>query len=307
MGQSRYIIGIDLGTTNSAVAYVDLADPSDPPAIRLFKVPQLMGPARVEDDQGLPSFLYLPGAHDLTPGATALPWDLDRDYAVGAFARDQGSLVPARLISSAKSWLCHAGVDREAPILPWGSPTEVPHLSPVEAASRYLSHLREAWDHNKSEGRAEFTMGQSDVVLTVPASFDEVARELTVKAARDAGLGRLTLLEEPQAAFYSWVRSQGEFWREQLHEGDLVLVCDVGGGTTDFSLISVTGAGAELGTGAGLDCPGERGEAPAWQGARKTHTRRYATDEQHRQGGWIGRRSGQVIPERVLRGSTWVQ
>ena len=247
MGQSRYIIGIDLGTTNSALAYVDLADAADPPSIRLFKVPQLLGPGQVEADQGLPSFLYLPGAHDLPPGSTALPWDSARDYAVGAFARDQGGLVPARLISSAKSWLCHAGVNREEPILPWGSPSEVPHLSPVEVAARYLKHLREAWDHTKSEGRTEWTMGQSDVVLTVPASFDEVARELTVKAARQAGLGRLTLLEEPQAAFYSWVRSQGEFWREQLRQGDLVLVCDVGGGTTDFSLIEVTDAGAELG------------------------------------------------------------
>ena len=246
MAQSRYIIGIDLGTTNCAVAYVDLADPADPPPIRLFNVPQLVAEHRVEPQPGLPSFLYLPGAHDLPAGATALPWDPQRgDYAVGAFARDQGALVPARLISSAKSWLCHAGVDREGEILPWGSPAEVPHLSPVEAAARYLQHLREAWDHSMRNGRDEWTMAHSDVVLTVPASFDEVARELTVRAARQAGLERLTLLEEPQAAFYSWVRSQGDFWTEQLSVGQQVLVCDVGGGTTDLSLIAVTGGDDE--------------------------------------------------------------
>jgi molecular chaperone DnaK (HSP70) len=245
MGQSRYIVGIDLGTTNSAVAYVDLADRAEVPPIRLFKLPQLVDQARVEAHPSLPSFLYLPGSHDLPAGATALPWDPARDFAVGIFAREQGALVPARLVSSAKSWLCHSGVDRTAGILPWGSPSEIPHVSPIEASARYLAHMREAWDHQMSNGRPEWTLGQSDVVLTVPASFDEVARELTVRAAREAGLGRLTLLEEPQAAFYSWVRSQGDAWREQLSDGQTVLVCDVGGGTTDFSLIAVRGSGEE--------------------------------------------------------------
>jgi molecular chaperone DnaK (HSP70) len=246
MGQSRYITGIDLGTTNSAVAYVDLADPAEQPPIRLFKIPQLTELARVEPLPWLPSFLYLPGSHDLPPGATALPWDPQRDYAVGTFARDQGALVPSRLVSSAKSWLCHDGVDRRSGILPWGAPSDVLHLSPVDASARYLQHMREAWDHSMSNGRPEWTMGQSDVVLTVPASFDEVARELTVAAARKAGLARLTLLEEPQAAFYSWVRSQGDYWREQLSPGQQVLVCDVGGGTTDFSLFAVRGEGEEM-------------------------------------------------------------
>ena len=245
MGQSRYIIGIDLGTTNSAVSYVDLADPAEQPPIRLFKIPQLTDLSQVEPQPWLPSFLYLPGPHDLPGGATALPWDAQRDYAVGTFARDQGALVPSRLVSSAKSWLCHDGVDRQSGILPWGSPSDVPHLSPVEASARYLQHMREAWDHGMSNGRPEWTMGQSDVVLTVPASFDEVARELTVAAARQAGLARLTLLEEPQAAFYSWVRSQGDYWREQLSPGQQVLVCDVGGGTTDFSLFAVRGGEGE--------------------------------------------------------------
>jgi len=246
MAQSRYIIGIDLGTTNSALAYVDLADEAERPPIRLFSVPQLVDAAKVGKQPGLPSFLYLPGAHELVSGATALPWDESRGYAVGAFARDQGALVPARLVNSAKSWLCHAGVDRESDLLPWGQSSDVPHISPVEASSRYLRHLREAWDQEMSSGRSEWCMAKNDVVLTVPASFDEVARELTVRAAREAGIERLTLLEEPQAAFYSWVRSQGEFWRDQLDDGDTVLVCDVGGGTSDFSLIAVRGEGEQM-------------------------------------------------------------
>jgi molecular chaperone DnaK (HSP70) len=246
MGQSRYIVGIDLGTTNCAVSYVDLADPAERPEIRLFQIPQLVDEGKVADQPGLPSFLYLPGPHDLPAGATALPWAAERDYVVGTFARDQGARVPARLVHSAKSWLVHGGVDRQAPILPWGSPSEVPHLSPIEAASRYLQHMCEVWDHSMSNGRPEWTLAQSDVVLTVPASFDEVARELTVKAAHKAGLRQLTLLEEPQAAFYSWVRSQGEFWQEDLEDGQHVLVCDVGGGTTDFSLIAVRGEGEQM-------------------------------------------------------------
>ncbi|MFH1130504.1 MAG: Hsp70 family protein [Pseudomonadota bacterium] len=246
VGQSRYIIGIDLGTTNSAMAYADLADSAEVPTVRLFEVPQLVGVATWASRPGLPSFLYLPGAHDLPSGATALPWVSNRDYVVGDFAREQGALIPGRLVLSAKSWLCHNGVDRESDILPWGSSSEVPHLSPVEVSARYLQHFREAWDHKMSEGRSEWSMAQCEVVLTVPASFDEVARKLTVRAAHLAGLQRLTLLEEPQAAFYSWIRSQGEDWKEQLTDGDLVLVCDVGGGTTDFSLIVVRGSGAKM-------------------------------------------------------------
>ncbi|MBK8481380.1 MAG: Hsp70 family protein [Proteobacteria bacterium] len=246
MAQARYIVGIDLGTTNSAVAYVDLGDPAEQPPLRLLQLPQLVAPGQVAAQPTLPSFLYLPGAHDLPGGATALPWDAARDYAVGVLARDQGAVVPARLVSSAKSWLCHGGVDRLAPLLPWGSPSEVPHLSPVVAAARYLQHLREVWDRQRSQGRVEWTLGRSDVVLTVPASFDEVARALTIEAARQAGLDRLTLLEEPQAAFYAWVGSQGEGWREQLRDGERVLVCDVGGGTSDFSLIAVHGSGATM-------------------------------------------------------------
>lgn len=246
MGQARYIVGIDLGTTNSAMAYVDLGDPADEKPIRLFSIPQVVEEGKISAESSLPSFLYLPGEHDLPEGAVALPWDSARDYVVGRFARDQGARVPARLISSAKSWLVHDKVDRQSALLPWGSPSSVPHLSPVDTAARYLSHMREAWDREMSQGRAEWSLAQCDVVLTVPASFDEVARELTVEAARRAGFVHLTLLEEPLAAFYSWVRGQGDLWREDLNDGDVVLVCDVGGGTTDFSLIAVRGEGDQM-------------------------------------------------------------
>ena len=241
MAKARYIVGIDLGTTNSAVASVDLADEAETPTIQLFGVSQLVATAKMGKPNQLPSFLYLPGSHDLPPGAIALPWDSNRPYAVGTFARDQGALVPSRLISSAKSWLCHGGVDREAPVLPWNAPAEVPHLSPVDVSTRFLQHMREAWDTEMSQRRPEWQLANCDVILTVPASFDEIARQLTLRAAKNAGLERVTLLEEPLAAFYSWIRAQGEDWKEQLTPGDVVLVFDVGGGTTDFSLVAVTG------------------------------------------------------------------
>src|SRR5262249_42717141 len=153
----------------------------------------------------LPSFLYLPGPHDLPPGAVALPWDVGRDYAVGEFARNHGARVPGRLVTSAKSWLCHAGVDRSAPLLPWSAPAGVPRISPVEASARYLRHMVESWNHVMAREREEDRLEKQAVVLTVPASFDDVARNLTVEAGRKAGLEDLTLLEEPQAAFYCWL------------------------------------------------------------------------------------------------------
>ncbi len=232
--KSRYIIGIDLGTTNSAAGYIDLHE-ATPGAIEIhtFKIPQLVAHERMGERTTLPSFLYLPGEFDLKPGETALPWAPDRDYAVGSFARDQGALVPERLVSSAKSWLCHGGVDREADILPWGAGVEVKKISPVTASSRYLRHIREAWDYSMPE-----PLEKQTVVLTVPASFDEVARELTLKAAVEAGLPSVILLEEPLAAFYSWLSLHEGNWHEYLLPGDLLLVCDVGGGTTDFTMIA---------------------------------------------------------------------
>jgi len=240
MPRSRYIVGIDLGTTNSAVAYADTAN--DGRTITPFPIPQVVSEGRVVPQSTLPSFLYLAGGHEIAPGALALPWDAQRDYAVGEFARVQGARVPGRLVSSAKSWLCHGGVDRNAKILPWGAPEEVNKISPVGASARYLAHVREAWDQSFPAA----PLAQQDVVLTVPASFDEVARELTVAAAEQAGLSRLILLEEPQAAFYAWLSANESDWQARLADVRLVLVVDVGGGTTDFSLIATRDDGRGL-------------------------------------------------------------
>ena len=229
----RFVVGVDLGTTNSAAAYVSLQD--DERRVHSLPIAQLVREGTLADRPALPSFLYLAGKHELGPGALALPWDTDRDYAVGEFAREQGARVPGHLVSSAKSWLCHGGVDREAAILPWGGADDVAKISPVDASARYLQHLREAWALRFPEDPLE----RQDVVLTVPASFDEVARELTVAAAQRAGIERLVLLEEPQAAFYAWVHHHERSWEEDLGDARLAVVVDVGGGTTDFSLIGI--------------------------------------------------------------------
>jgi molecular chaperone DnaK (HSP70) len=240
MSLARYLVGIDLGTTNCAVAYIDTAQSL---TVQHFPIPQLVNEATVASLPTLPSFLYLPGSHDLPAGSLALPWDRERTYAVGQFARVQGARVPGRLIASAKSWLCHPDVDRHAAILPWGAPPEVKKLSPVAASARYLLHLREAW--NQRMGR-QFTLETQQVVLTVPASFDEVARELTVQAAEEAGLPQVILLEEPQAAFYAWLAAHADSWQTSLQAGNMILVCDIGGGTTDLSLITVAEGKAHL-------------------------------------------------------------
>jgi len=239
--RSRYLVGIDLGTTNSAVAYIDTRERSgETPVVRSFDVPQLVAEGDTQPRPTLPSFLYLPGPHELPAGATRLPWETERDHAVGEFARRQGARVPARLVTSAKSWLCHGGVDRTAKILPWGDASdEVPRLSPVEASTRYLAHMREAWNHAIARGEESSFLETQEVALTVPASFDEVARELTLEAARRAGLTQVTMIEEPQAAFYAWIVGHEASWRDHLHAGQVILVCDVGGGTTDFTLIVV--------------------------------------------------------------------
>jgi hypothetical protein len=238
MAASRFVVGIDLGTTNSALAFVDTGR-GDSPRAEGLSVPQVVNPGVVEDRQVLPSFLYLPGPNEQPAGSLRLPWDANRDYAVGEFARNFGSQVPTRLVSSAKSWLCHAGVDRRAPILPWKAPEGGRTVSPLEASTRYLKHLAEVWNARVAKDVAGHRLEQQDIILTVPASFDAVARELTVEAARAAGFENLTLLEEPQAAFYAWLDACGEDWREQVRVGDLILVADVGGGTSDFTLIEV--------------------------------------------------------------------
>lgn len=235
---SRFVIGIDLGTTNSAVAYADTGAGKDS-AGKVFPIPQVVSPGTVEERPVMPSFLYLPGANEQPAGALKLPWAEDRDYCVGEFARSFGAKVPTRLVSSAKSWLCHSGVDRKADLLPFRAGETDRKLSPLEATVRYLRHLVEAWNFAMAKDVPDHRMEVQDVVLTVPASFDAAARELTIEAARAAGLENLTLLEEPQAAFYAWLEGRGDHWREQVQTGDLVLVADVGGGTTDFTLIEV--------------------------------------------------------------------
>jgi DNA-K related protein/Hsp70 protein len=240
---SRYLIGIDLGTTNSAVAYIDTGENGigGEPAIHPFRIPQLIAEGEVGSLPVLPSFLYITADQEGAGTRLRLPWQQKPTPVIGVFARDQGALVPGRQVSSAKSWLCHDAVDRTAKILPWG--TDRPDLaySPVEASSRYLSHIRDAWNYvflrDSSSGNERFEL--QEIVLTVPASFDEEARELTVQAARDARLQRLTLLEEPLAAFYSWMAAHHGSLTQWLRDINIVLVCDVGGGTTDFSLIRV--------------------------------------------------------------------
>jgi molecular chaperone DnaK (HSP70) len=240
MSRSRYLVGIDLGTTNCAVAYVDTHGRERPAAnIEDFAVPQLVAPGETAPRAMLPSFVYLPGAHELPPGASRLPWSEGSERIVGEFARFQGAKVPSRLISSAKSWLCHGGIDREADILPWGSSGELKKISPVEASASYLRHIRDSWNYAFAGSDSFLRLEHQEVVLTVPASFDEAARELTILAAKSAELSTLTLLEEPQAAFYCWIVSHKDRWQREVRAGELILVCDIGGGTTDFSLITV--------------------------------------------------------------------
>jgi hypothetical protein len=269
----RYLIGIDLGTTNSVVAYIDahidanvdtqeVADVGSP--IRVFPVPQLVGHGEVCTLPALPSFLYFPTEDELSAGAVSATWDENPPMVTGVLAREQGALVPSRQVSSAKSWLSYPGVDRRAKILPAQAEPPQPMISPVEASARYLMHLRDAW--NGAIGTdAETRFEHQEIVLTVPASFDEEARELTVEAARRAGLDKLTLLEEPLAAFYAWIAARTAANRpspagglssspypardgtdEDLRDGELILICDIGGGTTDFSLVSARLVNGEL-------------------------------------------------------------
>jgi molecular chaperone DnaK (HSP70) len=234
---ARYLIGIDLGTTNSAVAYVDSR--SAEKRVALFEVPQLVAPGELAPRRQLPSFLYLAGEHDLAPAETALPWATSSRLVVGELARAQGARMPERMVASAKSWLCHGGVDRQAAILPWGSQEpDAARMSPVDAQAAILRHVRESWDHAHRASDSRFA--DQEVMVTVPASFDEAARELTQEAARRAGYGPIVLLEEPQAAFYAWVDSHAAGARRAaLGSGSRVLVFDIGGGTTDFTVIEV--------------------------------------------------------------------
>ena len=242
---SRYVVGIDLGTTNSAVCYVDTSE--NPWRVQVLSIPQLVAPGQVERRDTLPSFHYQPTTAEVAAGATKLPWKSQTDRpekskpaanptgAVGFYARDCGGQVSGRMIASAKSWLCHSGVNRTSEILPWHAATDVEKLSPVEVSARYLRHIRDAWDFQHPKEPLE----KQEIVLTLPASFDEVARELTVEAAAKAGLPRVVLIEEPQAAFYAWLYKHADNWDKLVAPGQKILVCDIGGGTTDFTLIRV--------------------------------------------------------------------
>jgi len=247
MNQPAFIIGIDLGTTNSIVAYTEAAAPDEgPPEIRILDIPQIVGVGVVENRKILPSFIFQPAPHEISDGRIALPWNAGNQRIVGEYARQRGAEVPQRLISSSKSWLSNTMIDRNQPVLPWDGPDDVPKLSPVESSSLILQHIRDAWNHQMASGDDRLAIENQEILLTVPASFDAVARELTVKAAQQAGLNHVTLLEEPQAAFYAWIEFSKDRWRKNVQKGDLVLVCDVGGGTTDFSLIRVSEQDGDL-------------------------------------------------------------
>ena len=241
---ARYSIGIDLGTTNSAISYFDLSESKSRGREQtMLSLPQVTSLGVVETKTLLPSFLYLPNEQEFPANSLALPWDKQQRHAVvGEFARAHGSKVPMRLVSSAKSWLSHSAVDRQGAILPWQAPDDVARVSPLDASAQFLAHMRAAWDHQFPDT----PFAGQDVVLTVPASFDAAARELTLSAAQKAGLPNVTLLEEPQAAFYAWTEQMGENFRKHVRPGDVILVVDVGGGTSDFSLIAVTDQDGEL-------------------------------------------------------------
>ncbi len=230
---SRFVVGIDLGTTNSAVTYID-TQRSDW-EIGVLSMPQLVAVGELESLDTLPSFYYQPAVASETD-SFALPWDKKSPrFCVGAYARDETAITSGRGIASAKSWLCHAAVDRTAPLLPWQGAADVKRLSPVEVSSSYLKHIRKSWNH-QFPGHP---LSEQDIVLTLPASFDEVARAFTIQAAADAGLKRVVLIEEPQAAFYAWVYKHAKDWDAKISVGQKILVCDIGGGTTDFTLIRV--------------------------------------------------------------------
>ncbi|AAW86012.1 DnaK-related protein [Aliivibrio fischeri ES114] len=234
MEQAKYSIGIDLGTTHCVLSYVDLHD--EDASVQVMPIPQLTAPGQVEEKSQLPSFMYQAHEAELLEGDTSLPWTTKPNAIVGSIARNLGSKTPIRLIASAKSWLCHGGVNRREAFLPLNSPEEVIKASPLEVTKRYLEHLQNAWDHQNPE----HPLNEQDITITVPASFDPAARDLTAEAANNLGFRNLTLLEEPQAAVYSWIKNNDDSWRDQVSVGDVILVVDIGGGTTDLSLVAVT-------------------------------------------------------------------
>jgi molecular chaperone DnaK (HSP70) len=237
MANSRFSIGIDLGTTNCAMAFID--SQKEDGTAEVLNLPQIVQPGVYEDRKLLPSFLYLPQKGEFQNGAFKLPWGEEQPFVVGEFAKTHGALVPTHLVSSAKSWLCHTAVNRRDKILPWKANDESNKVSPLEASTLYLKHLVNSWNAQFEAIDSDLKLEKQEVVLTVPASFDADARDFTMEAAKEAGFKKISLLEEPQAAFYSWLEANKDTWREQVQEGDVILVIDVGGGTSDFTLIAV--------------------------------------------------------------------
>lgn len=241
----KYFTGIDLGTTNTVVYYID-AEHAEGAKPEVFKVRQVIDPGETEEKEILPSFVYIPDEKDLPKNALSLPWSKDSAFSIGDFARKNSSLLPGKVISSAKSWLCAENVDRTSKILPWNRNNPALQMSPVEASASILTHIRDAWNSTIAEGDDSKKLENQTIVLTVPASFDAVARELTVKAAEASGL-KTILLEEPLAAFYSWLLDNEKNWRKEVKAGEVLLVCDIGGGTSDFTLIKVIDDKGNLG------------------------------------------------------------
>jgi len=237
---ARYSIGIDLGTTHCVLSYLDqikaTEDTNTEVEVSVLSIPQLTQPGVVDENKQLPSLIYRAHESELNPSELTLPWRTESEVLTGTIARQLGSKTPIRLVSSAKSWLCHGGIDRHEAFLPMGSPEEVTKISPLNATVEYLSHLRQAWDHKFPDD----VLSEQEVTITIPASFDPAARELTAEAASQLNLKHLTLLEEPQAAVYNWIKACGDNWREQVSLGDIILVVDIGGGTCDLSLIAVS-------------------------------------------------------------------
>ncbi|EDP59899.1 Hsp70 family protein [Vibrio sp. AND4] len=230
----KFSVGIDLGTTHCVMSFVDTHN--EDARVEVMPIPQLTAPGTVETRSQLGSFLYQPHEHEMNSQSRVLPWSSEPKALVGAIARNLGSKTPIRLVASAKSWLCHAGVNRRDAFLPAGSPEEVEKVSPLRATELYLEHLKDAWNHTNPN----HNLADQDVTITVPASFDPAARDLTAEAARNVGFAHLTLLEEPQAALYNWIDNSNDKWRDEVEVGDIVLVVDIGGGTTDLSLVEVT-------------------------------------------------------------------
>ena len=240
---ARFSLGIDLGTSNSAVA----ADNFESDQTSLVEITQILRPNQVGEKTTLPSALYIPHPDEFSADALKLPWsDHSATAIIGHFARDHGALIPDRLVISAKSWLSNFHVDPRRAVLPWKSDIKEPKLSAFDCSRLYLEHLKEGFLYAERIQGRNWDLSEGHIVLTVPASFDEVARNLTAEAAEAAGLGKVTLLEEPQAAFYAWTAQAGSGWRSQVSPGDIILVSDVGGGTADFSLIAISGKDGNL-------------------------------------------------------------